>query len=95
MLDQEVYGFGTRLSFLQLFLGSAPVLQLVKILQLPSVKKTTQYINIYYNSIAGKICRQWSPGKGAVEKTGQLVQKRRPFKACRRSYRLGPPLLSV
>ena len=28
MLDQEVYGFGTRLSFLQLFLGSAPVLQL-------------------------------------------------------------------
>ncbi len=28
MLDQEVYRFGTRLSFLQLFLGSAPVLQL-------------------------------------------------------------------
>ena len=68
MLDQEVYGFGTRPSFLQLFLGSAPVLDLNKILQLPSAKKTTQYINIYYNYIAGKIRHQMSPGKAAVEK---------------------------
>ncbi len=95
MLDQEVYGFGTRLSFLHLFLGSAPVLKFNKILQLPSAKKTTQYTNIYYNYIAGKIRHQMSPGKAAVEKTGQRVQKRRPLKACRRSYRLGPPLLSV
>ncbi len=58
-------------------------------------RKTTQYINIHYYYIAGKICRQMSPGKAAVEKTGRLVQKRCPLKACRRSYRLGPPLLSV
>jgi hypothetical protein len=90
MLDQEVYGFGTRPSFLQLFLGSAPVLDLNKILQLPSAKKTTQYINIYYNYIAGKIHHQISPSKAAVEKTGQRVQKRRPLKACRRSLQTRP-----
>ncbi len=67
ILDQEVYEFGTRLSFLRLFLDSAPVLQLSKILQLPSAKK---------NSTTHKYL---------------LL----PLKACRRSYRLGPPLLSV
>ncbi len=75
MLDQEVYEFGTRLSFLlQLFLGSAPVLQLNEIYNFRPPRKTAQHINIYYYYIAGKIL-QMSPGKAAVEKTGQRVQK--------------------
>jgi hypothetical protein len=76
-------------------LDSAPVLQLNKILQLPSAKKNNtihKYLLLLYS---GKICRQMSPGKAAVEKTGRLVQKRCQLKACRKSYRLGPPLLSV
>jgi hypothetical protein len=76
MLDQEVYGFGTRPSFLQLFLGSAPVLDLNKILQLPSAKKTTQYINIYYNYIAGKIRHQRSPGKAPFKSLPEKLQTR-------------------
>ena len=75
MLDQEVYGFGTRPLFLQLFLGSAPVLQLDKIYNFRPPRKTAQHINIYYYYIAGKKILQMSPGKAAVEKTGQRVQK--------------------
>ena len=76
MLDQEVYGFGTRLSFLlQLFLDFAPVLQLNKLYSFRPPRKTTQHIDIYYYYIAGKIYHQMSPGKAAVEKSGQRVQK--------------------
>jgi SLT domain-containing protein len=67
----------------------------IKIHSFRSPRKTTQHINIYYYYIAGKVYHQMSPGKAAVEKTGQRVQKRCPLKACRRSYKLGPPLLSV
>ena len=90
ILDQEVYEFGTRLSFLQMFWGSAPVPHLNKILQLPSAKKnntTHKYLLLLYS---GKIHHQISPGKAAVEKTGQRVQKRRPLKACRRSLQTRP-----
>ncbi len=71
-------------------LDSAPVLQLNKILQLPSAKKnntTHKYLLLLYS---GKIHHQISPGKAAVEKTGQRVQKRRPLKACRRSLQTTP-----
>jgi hypothetical protein len=74
---------------------SAPVLQSNKFYSFRPPRKTTQHIDIYYYYIAGKFYHQMSPGKAAVEKTGQRVQKRCPLKACRRSYRLGPPLLSV
>jgi hypothetical protein len=74
---------------------SAPVLQLNKFYSFRPPRKTTQHIDIYYHYIAGKVFHQMSPGKAAVEKTGQRVQKRCPLKACRRRYRLGPPLLSV
>jgi hypothetical protein len=75
MLDQAVYEFGTRLSFLQLFQNFAPVLQLNKIYSFRPPRKTAQHINIYYYYIAGKILHQISPGKAAVEKTGRRVQK--------------------
>ena len=61
--------------FLQLFLGSAPVLQRNEIFIASNRQENNTTQNIYYNYIAGKIHLQVSPGKAAVEKTGQLVQK--------------------
>ena len=71
-------------------LDPAPVLQLNKIYSFRPPRKTTQHIDIYYYYIAGKIYHQMSPGKAAVEKTGQRVQKRCPLKACRRSIQTRP-----
>jgi hypothetical protein len=61
-----VHGF----LFFPTVLDFAPVLQLNKIYNFRPPRETAQHINIYYYYIAGKILRQMSPGKAAVEKTG-------------------------
>ena len=60
MLDLEVYGFGTRLSFLKLFIGSAPVLQFIIYLPRVLCLSVCVYVCVCHN--CGTLCYSFSFG---------------------------------